>query len=367
VRGLRLAVHPSGGRTFGLYKKFRGRAVTIPLGPFPAVTVEQARQQAVERIAQMARGLDPRESLTQSEATLGNFFERYVREHLDGKPDAQHGARLTFERYLRRWRARPLAEVTRADVERLHREVSKPVVVEGAKAKTSRQLHGPVAANRLLALISSIFMKARDWGVFNGDNPARGVQRFREHPRTRVLDRNGEFAKFREALEAERDADLRLYLKLRLYNGVRERNILRMRWEDLDLDRRAWRIGVTKNGDPLLVPLANPVLDELSTRPRTSEWVFPGRRRGRPLGTLNKPWRRFRAALGLGDVQLRDLRRTFGSRALAAGVPMDVIAQIMGHRPGSKITASVYALADEELKREAIMATSRKMLAESNA
>jgi hypothetical protein len=43
---------------------------------------------------------------------------------------------------------------------------------------------------------------------------------------------------------------------------------------------------------------------------------------------------------------------------------MDVIAQAMGHRPGSKITASVYAMADMELKREAVTATTEKMLAE---
>jgi integrase len=365
VRGLRLAVHPSGRRTFSLYRKFRRRPMTFPLGEFPHVTIDQARAEAAQKIAQLARGEDPRDTLRNAPATLGSFFERYVKEHLAGKPTAQHNARLTFDRYLKRWRSRPLTEVRRDDIERLHHEVSKPIVVEDAKTKRKRRAHGPVAANRLLALISSIFAKARDWNVFNGDNPARGVKKAQEHPRTRVLDRTGEFTRFREALNAEPDADLRLYLKLRLYNGVRERNIFQMRWDVIDLGRHVWQVGQTKNGDPLLVPLAGPVVDELLSRPRTSDWVFPGRRKGTHLNTLNKRWRAFRAGLELGDVQLRDLRRTFGSRALAAGVPMDVIAQIMGHRPGSKITASVYALADEQLKREAIKSTSQKMLTEA--
>ena len=59
-----------------------------------------------------------------------------------------------------------------------------------------------------------------------------------------------------------------------------------------------------------------------------------------------------------------DFHVTQFRKQLAAGVPMDVIAQAMGHKPGSKITASVYALADEELKREAIAATAQRMLSE---
>jgi integrase len=226
----------------------------------------------------------------------------------------------------------------------------------------------------LLALVSSIFTEARNWGLHHGDNPARGIQKVAEYARTRLLERrNGELVRFRQALQAETDGDLRLYLMLRLYNGVRESNILSMRWADLDLGQGRWHIGETKNGEPLWVPLSAPAVRELRARASSSlgdggsqfEYVFPGRRHGTHLGTVNKPWRRFRAALGLGDLQLRDLRRTFGSRALAAGVPMDVIAQAMGHRPGSKITASVYALADEELKREAVTATTQKMLAEA--
>ena len=110
-----------------------------------------------------------------------------------------------FERHLALSRNRPVAEVTRADVERLHRDVSKPIIVENSKTKQRRQLQDPVAANRLLALISGIFTKARNWAIFHGDNPARGVQKIPEHSRTRLLYRHGELARFRAALDVERD------------------------------------------------------------------------------------------------------------------------------------------------------------------
>jgi integrase len=373
VCGLRLAVHPAtaaypqGKRTFNLYKKFRltHGPITLPLGVFPQVSVEQARREAGDKIAMMARGENPRDELKAlGEVTLGEFFERYLLEHrvhgAAASPTHRHDARKTFDRCLAAWAARPLSRVLRSDVEQLHTETVKA--------------RGPCAANRLLALISSIFTEARNWGLHHGDNPARGIEKVAEYARTRLLERrNGELARFRRALQAEKDPDLRLYLILRLFNGIRESNILGMRWADLDLGQRRWLIGKTKNDEPLWVPLSTPAVRELRRRgsrslgdgKNPSEFVFAGRRHGTHLTTLNKPWRKFRSALELDDIELRDLRRTFGSRMLAAGVPMDVIAQAMGHKPGSKITASVYALADMELKREAVTATTRKMLAEA--
>lgn len=363
TRGLRIAVHPSGRKTFSLYRKFNQKPITIPLGEFPHVSVEQARKDASQKIAMIARGDDPRE-VRADVLTLGQFFEQqFLPEHFQGKPRSVHHATLTFDRYLHRWRKRPLASVTRADVERLHSEIAVPI--KGKKGRTAR---GPVAANRVLTLLSSIYSKARDWGVFNGDNPVHGVRRKPEFSRTRVLGRTGELQKFIAALATEKDADLRLYLKVRLFNGVRERNIFEMRWDDVNPAERTWRIGETKNGHPLLVRLSTQVVDELLARERRSEFVFPGHKKRTHLTTVARDWRRFRKSLDLAEnVELRDLRRTFASYALWAGVPISVIAQTMGHQPNSRITASVYALADDQLQSDAVRRTEQKMLAGANA
>jgi integrase len=352
IQYLRIGIHPTGKRTFGLLKKHRGRVITLPLGEFPYTTIFQARQQASKKLAQLARG----ENLLETESpTLGQFFERYAAE--------RPRARAVFDRYLKRWQNRPLGEIRRADVERLHREISQPVIT------ATRRLHGPVAANRLLNLLSNIFNKARDWGI-DVDNPVRGVKRTPEFPRSRVLSRDGEFQKFRDALNTEKNPDLRLYLKIRLFNGVRGNNILAMRWEDLDLDARTWQISKTKSGAPLQVPLAPAVVEELRKRSKElkdgsykSEWVFPGHRRGTHRTTVAREWRRFRNNLKLREnIELRDLRRTFASYALWSGVPPALIGNLMGHAPGSRITSVVYAHPDEQLRREAITTVEKKML-----
>ena len=366
VRGLRIGVHPTTGhRTFSLYRKIKGRPTTFPIGQFPEVSVEDARGKASELNGRIAKGENPRVDLERSsDPTLGEFFERYLAEHrVRGKPAGEgwrRDARQRFDLYLKPWAGRHLSEVTRADLERLHTEIATPTV----DPETGKQARGPVAANRVITrLVAPLFTDARYWGVYGGPNPAAHFKCIPEFPRTRLLNRNGELAAFVQALEAEKDADLRLYLMVRLLNGVRERNILEMRWDDLDLDNGRWRIGQTKTGAPLVVQLAAPTVSELRGRPRAdASWVFAGHKRGTHLTTVAKAWRRFRAALGLGDVQLRDLRRTFGSWALYAGVPREAIAAAMGHAPGSRITASVYALPDEVMNRATVDRTTEKML-----
>ena len=370
VRGLRLGVHPkTGRRTYSLYRKVKGTATTIPIGAFPELTIEEARGKASALNAQIAKGENPREALKASNnPTLGEFFERYLAEHrVRGKPAGEawrRDVRQRFELYLKPWAGRHLSEVTRADLERLHTEIATPTRTVDPKTGKSKQAGGPVAANRVITrLVAPLFTDARYWRVYDGPNPAAHFECIQEFPRTRLLDRNGELAAFVQALEAEKEADLRLYLMVRLLNGVRERNILEMRWADLDLDNGRWRIGETKTGAPLVVQLAAPTVAELRGRLRAdTTWVFAGHKRGTHLTTVAKEWRRFRAALGLGDVQLRDLRRTFGSWALYAGVPREAIAAAMGHAPGSRITASVYSLPDEEMNRATVDVTTRKML-----
>ncbi len=378
VRGLRLAIHPSGKRTFGLLRKFRRRVITYPLGEFPHVTVWQARQEASQKIAQMARGENPRDELQGTKnPPLGQFFEeRYLKEHTRRNTPLterqRHELRLTFDRYLAPWRNRQFSAITRVDVERLIKQVGQQridtikVKIKDKTVERKRKHGGHVAANRLLALLSSIFTEAHNWGVLTQESPTRGIKKFDEQPRRRMLERGNEYSQFWKALANEPDRDLRDYLTIRLMTGVRERNILSARWADIDIERARWKIGETKNGDPLLVTLSPFVMENVfCARPRTAPWIFPARWGKGHRVSVAKPWRAFRRNVGMPDLQLRDLRRTFASRLAARGIPMDVIAQTLGHKPGSKITASVYALADEDTKRRAVDGTVTAMLAEA--
>ena len=60
-------------------------------------------------------------------------------------------------------------------------------------------------------------------------------------------------------------------------------------------------------------------------------YVITGTAEGAHLTDLQKPWRRVRKAAGLGDVRIHDLRHSFASQAAMQGIPLPVVARLLGY------------------------------------
>ena len=91
--------------------------------------------------------------------------------------------------------------------------------------------------------------------------------------------------------------------------------------------------------------IARSVIDE--ARGAHSEYVFTYR--GAPTRSINNSaWKRARAAVGLPQVRVHDLKHTFGRRLRAAGVPLETRKILLGHRNGD-ITTHYSAPELEEL------------------
>ena len=78
-------------------------------------------------------------------------------------------------------------------------------------------------------------------------------------------------------------------------------------------------------------------------------YVIVGQKTGKYLINLQKPWRRVRKAAGLDDVRIHDLRHSFASFAIGAGVPLALIGGLLGHR-SVQTTARYAHLANDPLK-----------------
>lgn len=61
-------------------------------------------------------------------------------------------------------------------------------------------------------------------------------------------------------------------------------------------------------------------------------YVIANPRTGKGIQDVNRTWRRVRKATELEDVRLHDLRHTFASRAVDAGLSLIVISKLLGHR-----------------------------------
>ena len=232
----------------------------------------------------------------------------------------------TLRRYIPNgWNSRRLSDISRADVARLHSKIGED--------------HGHYAANRTLALLRTMFNLAPDLALFKGENPAQGIKQFHEEKRERYLNPD-ELATVNRALLEEPDWRWRAYFPLALMLGTRKSELLAMRWTDIDMERRTWRIPQTrKDGNSHLLPLPGPVRGNPERAPvaRQERSGFPRAMARIPGRRQRRTYRRARQGVAARS-GARQCRRCADSRF--ASYPRKLArrarVQSTAHRTGSK-------------------------------
>jgi integrase len=251
-----------------------------------------------------------------------------------------------FKTYAGWLASRKARDVTRQDIERRHAEVG--------------EVHGPYAANRLLAVVSVVFNAS---GI---DNPCVGVRKYPEPSRERFLTPD-ELRRFCAAL-AEQPQPWRDYFGLLLATGFRKSAVCSMRWQDVDLERRTWTVPAhqSKSGKQVVLPLTDEAVTILAARssPREdSPFVFPSYSASGHVVEPKTAWRALCDAAGLEDVRIHDVRRTRGAFMASAGLSDRQIANALGQ--ATTAATPVYARlreADARAASEAGMALIRAVL-----
>lgn len=332
LSGFCLKVTPAGAKTYLVRYRMGGRGtpqrkVTIGKHGSPW-TADQARSEAELILAQVRRGIDPVEEKRERLArafTMAELADRYLTQHVEMKNKAstqKEFARLV-ERIIKPALGKyAVANVTRGDISALH-----------------HRLRGtPRQANHVLAVLSKMFHLAEVWGFRpDGSNPCRLIERYAEKARERFLD-DAEVARLGEALASleydrrELDGVLNA-VRLLLLTGCRVGEILALRWGDVDLSRRVIVIRDAKAGGRVH-DIGAPTAAFLSDLPRVGEWVLSGLSADKPLpkSTLSHGWTRIRAAAGLDDVRLHDLRHTTGTYTGQAGANAFLVRDRLGHK-----------------------------------
>ena len=286
------------------------------------LTPEQARKEAARLSGAVAGGADPAavRAAEKTAPTVAAFAERFLSEHVATKTKSSTAIeyRRLIEIYvLPAIGRKPMRDVSRADISRLHHD----------------QRTKPYAANRALAVLSKMFTLAEKWGDReDGSNPCRHVERYAERKRERMLSAD-EFGRLADALKAPgRSPYVVAAIKLLVFTGARLSEILTLQWAWIDFERGEARLPDLKTGAKTLhfPPPALAVLADL-TRQEGNPHVIVGNVAGARLVNLEKPWRAVRKAAGLNDVRLHDLRHAFASVAASSGMGLPIIGKMLGH------------------------------------
>ena len=342
LKGFILEARPSGGKTFYLrYHDSHGKLRQCKIGDAAAVSYDKARQKAMRLRSEVELGGNPlkeRQAL-RAVPTLAEFIrDTYVPHiHLHRR---NFQSTLSFIKchVLPRFGAKHLDEITTNMLAEAHQDL---------RTKGYALAH----ANKIPILFKIMFNLARKKGIPGSEsNPADGVVLFNPNNAKERYLSAAETQRLHEALSQRGSPQLKSIVALLLLLGCRKRELLDARWEDVDLERRNWRIPLSKSGKARSIPISDRALEVLRGLPRWSgcPYVIPNPDTKRPFGNLFYLWDKVRKEAGIADLRMHDLRHTFASNLVNSGQSIYVVSKLLGHSQ-IKTTARYSHLADETL------------------
>ncbi len=373
LTGFGIRVMPSGYKSW--IAEYRpgdgGRTVAkkrMTLGATNKITAEQARRKARDILSAAHLGADPagERAKNRETPTFREFVDRYISEEAEPKLSAKtvREYRGYFRRHaVPRIGSQKVNAITKADIARLHRRIGKST---------------PVMANRVVKAISSLYKYAATAGeVEDGFNPARGINFFREQGRERYLSteelrRLGATLRLAETEGLPWDVDetiprakhlarpenrnvvfspyVTAAFRLLLFTGCRLREILHMKWRDIDFERGLLTLPESKTGKRFLV-LNGAALAMIGELDRLSDYVIMGDNPDKPRADLKKPWARITRHADLEGLRIHDLRHSFASVGASGGMGLPIVGKLLGHTQPQ--TTARYAHLDNDPLRRA--------------
>lgn len=337
VPGLGQLVLPSGVRTWYLrFRDSQGRQRFHKIARADRMNRTVAREQALQLLADVARGThQPIDATTV--AQLQQLLEQ--RHYPKLRP-------RTLTEYRRSWRLYVLPVIGQLRVAAVTRQHVLQLLAPAP----------PVQANRTLQMLRSAFNLAEVWGLRpEHSNPCHRVPRHPERLRRRYLSRD-ELGRLLAALDPFAITPVRWrftqLIRLLLLTGCRVSELLAAQWCWLDQEAAILRLPpeahkTGNSGNERIVhlpPAAISILEGLRLR-SNNQWIIAGEGNGHLIG-YSKMWRELLAAAGITDLRIHDLRHSFASFGVSAGLSLPQIGGLLGH--ASPQTTARYAhLVDE--------------------
>jgi len=319
VSGLRIVVgsRSSSYKLVGRINDGSDRYVSIVIGRTDEVSLKTAREQATELKLALRRGEDPR-APKRAVASLRKAWERYKETR---GPELQPSTVAWYEekvlQVLKPILDIPLDKLDRETVRALHEKITKK--------------NGPYGANGAMRALKAVYNDAARTQDLPPNPVSRAVRMNKESPRKWALDAAGLKEAWR-CLDAMEDQVRAACWTVMLLTGLRSHDARSMRWEHLDADGvltvpspkggadRAFRLPLPRH----LLQVLERVRQE--TAPLTSPFVFPS--------TASKSGH-------IEEMRRTDefphaphqMRHTYRTWSLEAGVDMQTVTLLMNHRP----------------------------------
>jgi len=355
--GLHLVVDPSGARRWIVRVVVKGQKnkkggplrTDFGLGGADIVTLNQARERALEYRRMAKQGLNPRFNANRE---IPTFEEIAQQVHIDRMPtwkSEKHG-----QQWMTTLRAYAFPKIGRMPVD----SIGQPEVLM-CLAPIWTEKHE--TARRLSQRIKIVLDVAKSKGHRSGENPVTAIHDAQVLPKVNAKPKHHKAMTWQDvpAFYADlkaRDAMAAKALRLTCLTGSRTNEVLGMRWEEIDFEARLWTCPIErmKTGEEHRVPLTDEMLAIIEPlKAMKSDFVFEGQKRNKPLSNMSMLMLLRR--MGVEGVTVHGFRSTFRDWASEmANAPREVAEMSLSHRVGSDVERA-YARSDLLDKRRVLM------------
>ena len=361
VPGLELRVSDEGNRSWVLYYRFAGRDPEMGLGPYPEVTLAEARERARQARLKARDGVDPiaERKATRSTVQAANAAQKTFRQCAVAFIEAK-APEFKNSKHLAQWSATLEAYAFPVMGNLLVQDVTLAHVLDVLNPIWTTKTE---TATRVRGRIEAVLDSATARGYRTGDNPARWrghldkllakpkkVTRVEHHPALKAADMGA----FMKRLRAMDGMGARA-LEFAALTAARSGEVRGATWSEVANAAEVWTIPAErmKAGKEHRVPLSKPAMALLKRLPRIvgTDLMFPAPRGGMLSDmTLSACMRR----MGLEAVP-HGLRSTFRDWAGEhTNYPREVAEAALAHVVGG--VEGAYARGDLFEKRRRLMA-----------
>lgn len=342
LKGFGLKVTKGGKKNFVLQARLNGDVKRFTIGQYGQPwSPDQARQTALEMLADVGRGIDPtsEKKAKRGQPTMSDLAKRYLEDGMGHKKTSTKDIEGGFIRrhILPLLGRRKVAELTKSDLQKFLQQVAdgKTAVDEKTKARGRAIVKGgPGAANRSMDLLASMLTYAVEL-EWRADNPAKGVKKFKLKKHDRYLNAE-ELDRLGNALRAAEVDGVSQFtlaaIRFLLLSGCRRGEALTLRWKWIDFDHNLAKLPDSKTGQKVLLLGAGAIALLKDLPPvEGSPLVFPSAAGGTTPISIQKVWDKVRKSADLSELRLHDLRHNFASAAVSSGQSLYIVGKLLGH------------------------------------
>jgi len=235
-----------------------------------------------------------------------------------------------------------------------------PLMIEEYREKRRKEV-SKSTVNRELAVMRKMFNLAIDWELAEA-NPVARIKFYSESDtqKERVL-----ISEEEQRLLAECADHLRPIVVTALNTGMRRGEALKLMWGQVDLQARIIEVTGTKGGKDRIIPINAALyleLRKLKNQNGTSDYVFVNPKTNGPYGDVKNAFNAACERAKIEGLRFHDLRHTFATRLVQAGVDIITVKELLGH--SSVRVTERYTHSNKDSKHRAVSLLAIRLRAE---